>query len=130
MQLMPDTAREVATKLGEEWRPNDVKQNIRFGTFYYKQQLDKYNRVAASPEQAKVLALAAYNAGAGNVDKYGGIPPFKETQDYAYYITKVEGSIKQGLDNSSIGNNQAAPVNQAATRQNTQAPVANQANTT
>ena len=77
MQLMPATIDEF--KVDNAFDP---QQNIEAGATFLRQLLDRYKGDLK-------LALAAYNAGAGNVDKTGGIPDIKETQDY------VEGIMKK-----------------------------------
>lgn len=73
MQLMPGTAKDLGVD------PTDVVQNIRGGITYLKQQLARFG---GRPD----LALAAYNAGPGAVQKHGGIPPYRETQQYVQAI--------------------------------------------
>lgn len=116
-QLMPATAAELGVD------PRDPRQNLDGGARYIAQQLKRFGRYD--------YALAAYNAGAGNVKKYGGIPPFKETQTYVFRITKYmqeyasqitgvgfEGSISpKYLANAELANIGQAGMNYTAENQ-------------
>ena len=76
MQLMPETAREVGVS-----NPFDPSESIYGGSFYLRKMLDSF-------DQNLDYALAAYNAGPGAVRKYGGIPPYAETQNYVRRVKR------------------------------------------
>jgi soluble lytic murein transglycosylase-like protein len=78
MQLMPDTARDLGVD------PRNPDQNADAGTRYLRDLLARYED---RPDQVE-LALAAYNAGPAAVDKYHGVPPYRETREYILRVLK------------------------------------------
>lgn len=103
MQLMPATAKSLGVE-----DPFDARSNIMGGAKYISEKLKQYNGNID-------LALAAYNAGSGNVAKYGGVPPFAETKNY---IARIKGYMNSDLTidktvnvKTTVSNTQTSQIN-------------------
>lgn len=86
MQLMPETARQLGVK-----DVFDPAENVRGGVKLLRELIDRY-------DGDRRLALAAYNAGEGAVERYGGVPPYPETRDY---ISRIESRYRPKGDLAS-----------------------------
>src|SRR5205814_3416796 len=91
MQLLPQPMKEFGVR--DAFNPSET---VRGGVAYLKQLLDRYSN-------NEVLALAAYNAGPGAVDKHGqSVPPYKETQDYVSKIGKISAQPIQMRGSATV----------------------------
>lgn len=89
MQIVPSTARLLGIR-----DPFDPEQNIAAGTKYYRYLLDRFDN--------ETVALAAYNAGEGNVVRFGGVPPFPETRSYIAKVNRRTHRYRQRVHNTYI----------------------------
>lgn len=108
MQLEPNTFNGLTAPAGTNFQStglpyftdiNDPQQNMEAGTYYLSQQYQTFGNYP--------LALAAYNAGPGAVNKYGGVPPYNETQNYVNNVSKLAanaGSTSQTIQPQNLQN--------------------------
>ena len=92
MQLMPETAAELG------YDPTVPEQNIQAGAHYVSQLVDRYK----GRRNGLTLAIAAYNAGPGNVDRYRGIPPFAETRAYVRRVMAYYKDFRNSVDGRPV----------------------------
>lgn len=85
MQIVPSTARLLGIR-----DPFDPQQNIAAGTKYFRYLLNRFDD--------ETMALAAYNAGEGNVERFGGIPPFQETREYIVKVNRRTHKYRQRVN--------------------------------
>ncbi|HEY0159546.1 MAG TPA: lytic transglycosylase domain-containing protein [Thermoanaerobaculia bacterium] len=89
MQIVPSTARILGIR-----NPFDPEENIAAGTKYYRYLLDRFDN--------QTMALAAYNAGPGNVSRFGGVPPFGETRSYIAKVNRRTHRYRQRVHNNYL----------------------------
>ena len=110
MQLMPATARELGVE-----DAYDARQNLEGGARYLRQQLERF-------DGDLTLALAAYNAGPTAVQRFGGIPPYRETRNYVQKVLSLyRGSVPQALREQAQTEARLRRRAEAAERQREQA---------
>ena len=84
MQVMPDTARELG------YDAKDSEENILAGSKYLSSLIEKYKVFPNGLQRA----IAAYNSGPGTVNRYRGIPPFRETRDYVKRVLALRSDFQ------------------------------------
>lgn len=118
MQLMPATARRFNVS-----NAYDPHENIMAGAKYLAWLLKRFNGNTT-------LALAGYNAGEGNIAKYGGVPPFRETQDYIRRVTSRYSNLYASGVNASSSNSAITANNNSNTQSQNAQVIAQSANYT
>jgi soluble lytic murein transglycosylase-like protein len=89
MQIVPSTARLLGIR-----DPFNPEENIAAGTKYFRYLLNRFDN--------ETMALAAYNAGEGNVQRFGGVPPFPETRDYIAKVNRRQHRYRERVHNTYL----------------------------
>ena len=89
MQIVPSTAKLLGIR-----DPFNPEENIAAGTKYFRYLLNRFDN--------ETVALAAYNAGEGNVERFGGVPPFPETRSYIAKVNRRTHKYRQRVHNTYI----------------------------
>jgi soluble lytic murein transglycosylase-like protein len=88
-QIMPETAQDYGIT-----NPYDTIENLYGTVREIREHIDKYRNETGDEFQALVLGLAAYNAGEGAVRRHGGVPPYRETQNYVRKVIKLYNHLR------------------------------------
>lgn len=99
MQIVPETAKILGVA-----NPFDPEQNIAAGTKYFRYLLNRFDD--------ERIALAAYNAGPTNVERFGGVPPFPETRQYIEKVSRRHTRYRDRVRNSYVTTMRMANVGQ------------------
>jgi soluble lytic murein transglycosylase-like protein len=107
MQIMPDTGRGLGVRNPSQLYDPEV--NVKAGVRYLKDMFEKFSNVAMTQistidpfaDNGVKSAIAAYNAGPGNVSKHGGVPPFSETREYVRKVLGYYADYRRQVASSS-----------------------------
>ena len=97
MQLMPSTYKAIQSARPEYGRIDDPEWNIAAGVMHDRYLWKLWSKQVSEEERLNYM-FSSYNAGEGNVKRFGGIPPFKETRNYVKKVRNYEADFKERVD--------------------------------